>query len=92
LGIRAELSPGTFLWLSQERIPLQCRRPGFNPWVGKIPWRRERLPTSVFWHDGVTFTSLADFDPSLADFHPSLAGCLRMVGYQSRACPRDFCS
>ena len=20
-----------------------------NPWVGKIPWRRERLPTSVFW-------------------------------------------
>ena len=25
-----------------------CRRPGFNPWVGKIPWRRERLPTPVF--------------------------------------------
>ena len=24
-------------------------RPGFNPWVGKIPWRRERLPTPVFW-------------------------------------------
>ena len=19
------------------------------PWVGKIPWRRERLPTPVFW-------------------------------------------
>ena len=28
---------------------LQCGRPGFNPWVGKIPWRRERLPTPVFW-------------------------------------------
>ena len=28
---------------------LQCRRPGFYPWVGKIPWRRERLPTPVFW-------------------------------------------
>ena len=28
---------------------LQCRRPGFDPWVGKIPWRREQLPTSVFW-------------------------------------------
>ena len=27
----------------------QRRRPGFNPWVGKIPWRRERLPTPVFW-------------------------------------------
>ena len=21
----------------------------FDPWVGKIPWRRERLPTPVFW-------------------------------------------
>ena len=27
---------------------LQCRRPGFDPWVGKIPWRREWLPTTVF--------------------------------------------
>ena len=23
-------------------------RPGFDFWVGKIPWRREQLPTSVF--------------------------------------------
>ena len=29
--------------------PLQCRRPGFDPWVGKIPWRKEELPTLVFW-------------------------------------------
>ena len=36
-------------WLSWWRICLQCRRPGFDPWVGKIPWRRERLPTPVFW-------------------------------------------
>ena len=34
--------------LSWSRICLQCRRPGFEPWVGKIPWRRERLPTPVF--------------------------------------------
>ena len=27
---------------------LQCRRPGFDPQVGKIPWRT-RLPTTVFW-------------------------------------------
>ena len=26
---------------------LQCRRPGFNSWVRKIPWRRNRLPTPV---------------------------------------------
>ena len=37
------------LWLSWERILLPCGRPGFDPWVGKIPWRRERLPTPVVW-------------------------------------------
>ena len=37
------------LWLSPWRICLQCWRPGFDPWSGKIPWRRERLPTPVFW-------------------------------------------
>ena len=29
----------------------QCRRlkkPGFNPWIGKIPWRRAWRPTPVF--------------------------------------------
>ena len=29
-------------------ICLYCRRPGFNPWVRKIPRRREWLPTAVF--------------------------------------------
>ena len=27
---------------------MQCRRPEFDPWVGKIPSRREWLPTPVF--------------------------------------------
>ena len=26
----------------------QCRKPGFDPWVGKIPWRRKWQPTPVF--------------------------------------------
>ena len=25
----------------------------FNPWVGKSPWRREKLPTPVFWRGEV---------------------------------------
>ena len=25
-----------------------CGRPGFNPWVGKMPWRKARQPTPVF--------------------------------------------
>ena len=31
------------------RIRLQCGRAGFDPWVGKIPGRRERLSTLVIW-------------------------------------------
>ena len=27
---------------------VQCGRPGFDSWVGKIPWRREWQPTPVF--------------------------------------------
>ena len=34
-------------WLRQEGICLQCRRLEFDPWVGKIPRRRECQPTSV---------------------------------------------
>ena len=33
---------------SVDRVCLQCRRPGLNPWVRKIPWRRKWLPTSIF--------------------------------------------
>ena len=31
-----------------KKIRLQCRRPRFDSWVGKICWRRDRLPTPVF--------------------------------------------
>ena len=36
-------------WLRWLRVCLQCGRPGFHPWVRKIPWRREWQPTPVFW-------------------------------------------
>ena len=35
-------------WLRQWRIFLQRRKPRFNPWVGKILWRKEWQPTLVF--------------------------------------------
>ena len=35
-------------WLSGKASACQCRRSGFNPGIGKIPWRREWLPTLVF--------------------------------------------
>ena len=49
LFVRSLAASFTTRWLSWWRICLQCGRPGFDPWVGKIPWRRERLPTTVFW-------------------------------------------
>ena len=30
------------------KIRLQCRRPSFDPWVRKIPWRREWQSSPVF--------------------------------------------
>ena len=47
--LRLKLSRvGASLLAQWQRIRLQCRRRGFHPWVGKIPWRREWLPTPVF--------------------------------------------
>ena len=35
-------------WLSDKELACQCRRHGFDPWVGKIPWRKVWQPTPVF--------------------------------------------
>ena len=35
-------------WLSGKESTCQCRRPGFDPWVEKVPWSRRWLPTPVF--------------------------------------------
>ena len=45
-----------------KSICLQCRRPGFDPWVGKIPWRRKWQPTPVLL-------------PGKSHGQRSLAGC-----------------
>ena len=31
-----------------KKVPCQCRTLRFDPWVGKIPWRRKWQPTAVF--------------------------------------------
>ena len=35
-------------WFSGRESAWWCKRCGFLPWVGKIPWRRKWQPTSVF--------------------------------------------
>ena len=48
-------SQETWIWVPAlpvaQQVNCQCRRcnrHGFNPWVGKIPWRRKWLLTPVF--------------------------------------------
>ena len=38
----------SILWITQYRICLQCKRPGFYLWVRKIPWRRKCQLTAEF--------------------------------------------
>ena len=35
-------------WFRQLRVSLQCKRPEFDPWVEKIPWRKKWQTTPVF--------------------------------------------
>ena len=51
------------LWLSGKESPCQCwshRRLGFDPWVGKIPWRRQWQPTPVFLPAKIPWTEEPD--------------------------------
>ena len=51
-------------WLSGKTICLQCRGLGLNPWVRKIPWRGEQLPTPKFLPGECHGQrSLADYSP-----------------------------
>ena len=48
--VTSKYSPSIYsMYLAQlVKNRLQSRRPQFDPWVGKIYWRRDRLPTPVF--------------------------------------------
>ena len=53
-----------------KKIYLQCGKPGLDTWVGKIPWRRERLPTPVFWPgEFYTVHEVTKTQTWLSDFH-----------------------
>ena len=42
------ISPGFPSGSDGKESSCQCKRPRFNPWIGKVPWRREWQPTAVF--------------------------------------------
>ena len=46
----ASSSPGLPRWLGDKESACQCRRHRrlkFNPWIGKMPWRRKQQPTCL---------------------------------------------
>ena len=50
------INKGLPQWLRWSRICLQCGRPGFDPWVRKILWRREWWPTPVVFPGKLLWT------------------------------------
>ena len=46
-GLTGKLSLGFPGGSDGKSICLQCRRPGFDPWIRRIPWRRKWQPTPV---------------------------------------------
>ena len=52
-----------------KKIRLQCGRPGFDPSVGRIPRRRERLPTPVSWPGEFQGPYSPKSQTRLSDFH-----------------------
>ena len=45
----------SFIFLKGLRT---CRRPQFDPWVGKIPWRRKWQPTPVYLPGKISWTEV----------------------------------
>ena len=83
----------------KKKICLQCRRLGFNPWVGKIPWRRDWQPILVFLpREFHVKRSLAGYSPwghkesdttewltlSLSMTFPEFQGAVQTVANQGR--------
>ena len=58
--------------------------PGFSPWVGKIPWRRERLPAPVFW-PGEFHGLCSPWGHKESDMTERLS-----LHFTSRGCPIDW--
>ena len=56
------LMSGLLCWLSGKESICQCRRYGFDPWVGRIPYTAEELSLCatasepVLWSPGATRT------------------------------------
>ena len=58
----------------------------FDLWVGKIPWRRERLPTPVFW-PGEFHGLYSPWDGKEMDMTEQLSLLSPLIDYTIHICP-----
>ena len=67
-----------------------CGRPGFDPWVGKIPWRRKWQPTPVFLpgesHGRRSLVGYSPWGHKESDTTERLHFTSLHSGYQDRFC------
>ena len=69
--------------LSGKESTCQCRRRGFDPWVGKIPWRRKWQPIPVMGFS-VQFSLVTQSCLTLCDpMNYSTPGFLSITNSQS---------
>ena len=70
------------------------RRHGFDPWVGKIPWRRKWQPTPVFLpeesHRQRSLAGLQSIGSKRVGYHWSDLACTHAQNLMSTCCVADF--
>ena len=80
------------MWLRWQRICLQCCRPWFNSWVGKMPWRNAWQATPVFL-PGESYgqRSLVGFSPwDRKESDTTKAISMQFISVQLLSCVRLF--
>ena len=68
-NLETECFPGSS---AGKDLPAMQGRPGFDPWDGKMPWRRKQLPIPVFQPENSTdciVHGVAKSWTRLSDFH-----------------------
>ena len=82
-------------WLSHmvKNLPAMWG-PGFNPWVGEIPWRRKWQPTPVFLpgesHGHRSLAGLQSMGSQRVGHDWTVSGMVRNVEEKKKICPFLF--
>ena len=84
---------GASLIVQLVKNPPVMQETQFSSWVGKIPWRRDRLPTPVFWpgeFHGLYIHQVTKSRTRLSDFHSLTVLCQArtVLGDEDTAVPK----